>query len=362
MRTLRLPLIALALVVLALVLLAGACGGDEEAASSTTSSTSTSSTSTSTTTTLPPTTTTEAVGPTSMLNGAPLEIGADQDRRVVAMKIDNHPDARPQSGLQEAESVVEILVEGGITRFIALFHGTDSEYVGPIRSGRPTDPTMVAPLGATLQISGGQAWIQSIISGAGVPYLTEAESSTFRIPADGRAYERTLYGSTLGVREVADARGFPDEPPAQPWFEFGEPRRSTTTAETVTLSWDGNWPDVNWVWDGERYLRFNGEEPHGWVDVEGNGEQIAAETLLVLKVNEYSSCPSGSGSCVPAAETTGTGEALLFFDGSVVEGTWEREEITDFFTLTRADGRPMVLPAGYLWVSVFPDEQPVTWE
>jgi len=129
-------LIALALVVLALVLLAGACGGDEEAASTTTTSTSTSSTSTSTTTTVPPTTTTEAVGPTSMLNGSPLEVGADLNRRVVAMKIDNHPDARPQSGLQEAESVVEILVEGGITRFIALFHGTDSDIEAELQRQR----------------------------------------------------------------------------------------------------------------------------------------------------------------------------------------------------------------------------------
>lgn len=351
---------------LALTMFAMACGSGDEAATTTTT-TSTTTTTMAPSTTSSSTTTTVVAGPTSLLNGLALDVDADLDRRVAAVKIDNHPDARPQSGLQDAEAVIELVVEGGITRFIVLFHGTDSEYVGPIRSGRPTDPTMVAPLRATLQISGGQGWVQSIISNAGVPYLTEAEASTFRIPRNGRAYERTLYGTTLGVREVADARGFADDPPAGPWFTFGEPEPSPAGdlqggAETVSMSWDGGWPDVRWVWDGERYLRSNGDTPHNWVDVEGSGEQIAADTLLVLTGNEYTACPSGSGSCVPAMETTGTGEALAFYDGTVVEGTWEREEIADLFTLTTSDGEVMVLPPGYLWVSVFPDDRPLTWE
>ena len=173
---------------------------------------------------------------------------------------------------------------------------------------------MVAPLGATLQISGGQGWVQSIISSAGVPFLTEAEASTFRISANGRAYERTLYGSTLGVREVADARGIPRRAAGRAVVRVrGAEAFHGDRPETVTMSWDRNWPEVNWVWDGERYLRFNAETPHNWIDVEGNSEQIAAETLVVLKATQYTSCPSGSGSCVPAMETMGSrrGAAVL---------------------------------------------------
>jgi len=359
-RPLRLLLIALAL-----SLVTAACGGDDEAPTTTTTTT-TSSTSTtlppSTTTSSSTTTTTVVAGPTSLLNGLPLDVDADLDRRVVAIKIDNHPDARPQSGVQDAEAVIEIIVEGGITRFITLFHGTDSDYVGPIRSGRPTDPGMIRPLGATFQISGAQPWVQSLINAAGVPFLTETQGSTFRIPAGNRAYERTLYGTTQGVRDVADARGFPDDPPPSSWFAFGAPSPSTVTAVGVTMSWDANLPEVRWQWDGERYLRSNGDTPHDWIDLEGNRGQIAADTLLVIKAAQYTACPSGSGSCVPAEETTGSGEALLFSEGTVVEGTWERESIADFFTLTTTDGAEMVVPAGHLWVSVFPNHRPLSWE
>ena len=63
----------------------------------------------------------------------PPEIWLKRPRRVIAFKIDNNLNARPQSGLQEADSVMEILVEGGMTRFLAFYMDRSSSYVGPIR-------------------------------------------------------------------------------------------------------------------------------------------------------------------------------------------------------------------------------------
>ena len=362
MRSIRL-LIAL----VAFALIAAACGGDEAEDTTTsaavttlppvTQATTSSTTTTTTTTTLP-------TGPPSLLNGMPTPVGADTDRRVIAVKVDNHPDARPQSGIQDADAVIELLVEGGITRFIALFHTSDTDYVGPIRSGRPTDPTLLRPLEATFQISGAQGWVQSLIRARGVDFLGETRPNTFRIPRGNRAYERTLYGDTEGMREVADDRGYPDDPPPGPWFTFGDPGTADAAAEEVTLSWSRDWSAVRWVWDGEQYTRFNADTPHEWVDADGEGEQISADTLLVLMSRKYTASPGSgqSGSSVPALETTGTGDAYLFFDGSVIEGTWEREAIEDYFTVTKADGSEMVVPPGRLWVSVFPDDRPVTWQ
>ncbi len=352
-------------ILIALALLAAACGGDD--AGKTAGSppvTTLPPVTTTTTTTTAPTTTTIAAGPASLLNGMPTAEDADAERRVIAVKVDNHPDARPQSGLQDADAVIELLVEAGITRFIALFHTADTDYVGPIRSGRPTDPTLVAPLGATFQISGAQPWVQSIINRSGVNVLGEQSPNTFRIPRGSRAYERTLYGDTTGMREAADNRGYEDVPPSGSWFTFADsPTPTSGTAENVTMSWSRDWPDVRWLWDGGQYQRFNAETPHEWVDQDGEGEQIAADTLLVLTARRYTASPGGQGgSAVPALETVGSGTVYLFYDGEVVEGTWEREEIDQFFTLTTGAGEPMVLPAGRLWVSVFPDDRTVTWE
>ena len=314
-------------------------------------------TSTSTTTTVPP-----IAGDPSPLNGVPVEDVTLLDRRVIAVKMDNHPDARPQSGIQEADAVFELLVEAGLTRFIGLFLQSDSEYYGPIRSLRPTDPGLVKPLGATLQISGGQAWVQSIAANAGVRLLGESSPNTFRV-RNGRVRERTLYGSTVAMREVADNRGYSDDPPATPMFTFGEPATSTTAATEITLDWS-DFPVVRWVWDGEQYLRFNADTPHGWLDVDGNEDQISTDVLVILTATRYTaSPPSGrSGSSVPAMTTTGTGQALLFHQGVLVEGTWERAAIDVPFELSLADGSTMVVPAGRLWVSIFPSNRSLTWE
>lgn len=345
-------------------LVAAACGGDEEAAPSSTTLTTlppiteaptTSTSSSSTTTTITP-------GAPSVLNGMPTDLDADLDRRVVAVKVDNHPDARPQSGIQDADAVIELIVEAGITRFIAMFNESDSEYIGPIRSGRPTDPTLLKSTGGTFQISGAQPWVQGLINSAGVPFLGETSPNTFRIPQGARAYERTLYASSPGIREAADTRGYSDDPPADDsWFTFGDPPANTEDAELVHLSWSGNWPTVNWEWDGEQYVRFNAETPHEWITQDGEAEQMSTDTLLVLTADQYTASGS-SGSAVPALHTTGEGQVYLFQDGSVAEGTWKRETIDEWFELTTVDGDAMAIPAGRLWFNMFPDDRPVTWE
>ncbi len=313
------------------------------------------------------------------------------ERRVVAVKIDNHWNARPQSGIEQADAVYELLVEGGLTRFIALFHHSDTEYVGPIRSGRPTDPTLVKFLGAPLQISGAQPWVSSLIAGYGVKLLGDNGNTTFRIRS--RSAPHNLYGSTVAMREVSDARGYVDDPPALPIFDFGDPTPGEDGATEIILDWSDR-PEVRWEWTGSEYVRFNGDTPHNWLalpsEVDGeddadDGEtdegsedateeeeddaeplleqQISIDTLVVLAAPRYwASSSSGSGSAVPALDTVGSGTAHLFYDGKVVEGTWARESVDDRFELSDGDGEPITVPAGRLWIAVFPSGQQVSWQ
>lgn len=357
--------------VIAFAVVAAACGGDDAnttttaeittlAPVTTTAGTSSTSSSTSEATT----TTAEPLTP-SPLNGMGVEDPSLLDRRVIAVKIDNHWDARPQSGIEQADAIYELLVEGGLTRFIALFHNSDTEYLGPVRSGRPTDPTLIKFLGAPLQISGAQPWVSSLIAGYGVNLLGDTGATTFRIHT--RSAPHNLYGSTLLMREEADRRGYPDDPPAQPMFNFGDPTPGTPGADRINLDWSDN-PIVHWVWTGTEYIRFNGDTPHNWLSAPVEGEdqvetQISMDTLVVLEATKYwASSKSGAGSAVPALHTVGTGTAYVFYDGKVVEGQWQRDSIDQRFELTLEDGTPIVVPAGRIWISVFPDNQPITWE
>ncbi|NND02364.1 MAG: DUF3048 domain-containing protein [Acidimicrobiia bacterium] len=354
-------------------LIAAACSGDSSETTTTvaittlppvtTSSTTTSTTTTSTTTTTTSSTTTTTLGPQnpSPLNGADVADPTALDRRAIAVKIDNHPSARPQSGIQEADMVYELLVEGGLTRFIAVFHDGDSEYVGPVRSLRPTDSTLVVYLDAPLQISGGQDWIQSLSRSRGLDMISDDRISTYRIGS--RSSPHNLYATTLKMRETADRRGWSDEAP-EPIFTFGAATPALTPATEVTMDWSDR-PEVVWRFDEElgAYLRFNRDTPHDWLARNGDREQISAETLLVLTARKYTASPgSGKGTPVPALDTLGTGSALLFYDGGLLEGTWERDSYDDSFSLKLITGAEMVLPAGTLWISVFPTSGSLDWE
>jgi hypothetical protein len=362
---------------LVFTLIAAACGnGEDDAASTTTAApttlttlppTTTTAAPTSTTTKPPETTTTQPqLDPerTSSLNGLQVNNKTFVERRVIAVKIDNHPDARPQSGLQEADAVYELLVEGGLSRFIALFHQSDSEYLGPIRSLRPTDPTLVRYLAAPLQISGGQPWILSIARNEQVKLLGEGDT-TFRISR--RRAPHNLYGSTKLMRQLSTTRDWSDEAPEQPIIHFGyDATPAEGEASSISLTWGSGygWSPVVWQYDAptNQYLRFNGSNPHNWRDIDGVEEQVAFDTLVVIQASKYTARPSGDGSSVPALETIGEGSATIFFDGMYATGTWSRDTIEEPFTLTSVSGEPLVVPPGRLWFSVFPDGFPFSWE
>jgi hypothetical protein len=89
------------------------------------------------------------------LTGEPIEAGS-LSRPSLGAKIDNHPSARPQVGLDEADIVFEELVEGGITRYVAVWHSVLPAEIGPVRSVRPMDPEIVSPFGGVFAYSGGQ--------------------------------------------------------------------------------------------------------------------------------------------------------------------------------------------------------------
>lgn len=355
-------------VVVAILVTVGvlAFGGDDDPAPTTTvpdATTTTTSTGADTTTTTEAetTTTTEALGPPSPLNGLPVEDPGSLERRVMAVKVDNHPNARPQAGIEQADAVWEILVEGGLTRFIALFHHGDAEFLGPIRSGRPTDPELVAITGGPLVRSGAQGWVQDIFRRAGVRTIGEVSPGTFRVGF--RSAPHNLYGDTLALREYADGIDLADEPPTQPLFVWGE-LTETEPATEVLFDWSDDQVDVSWRFQGGEWLRFTGENAHTWTNADRTvTEQVAADTLVVLEAPRYTACPPGgaSGSCVPAFDTVGEGRALVFHDGQVQKGTWARGAIDVPFALRAADGSPLTVPAGRLWVNVFPAGRTISW-
>lgn len=299
-------------------------------------------------------------GPVSPVNGFPVDSQSLIDRKLVAVKIDNHWNSRPQSGLEKADAVYEMVVESGITRFIALFHHSDSDWTGPMRSARPTDWTLVKPLNGVMLISGGQSWITRQFPNNGVPLIGDLGpplTSRFR----QRRAPHNLYVNTYEARRIAEERGLGSEPPPQLFPRGGFSAPAWATAPSIFFDWSDSMT-ATWSWDGARYVRSVEGQPHRWQDREGTVTgQITADVLVVLMAGRYRACPSGQGSCVPAWTTVGENRAVVFADGRYAEGRWRRSNAGEWFTVTDLSGSPIVVPPGRMWIMIYPENSDLIW-
>lgn len=295
----------------------------------------------------------------------PAETWLKRPRRVIAFKIDNNINARPQSGLQEADAVHEILVEGGMTRFLAFYLDNTSKYLGPIRSARPTDPTMVKPYGGTLVVSGATAGLIPSIRELGVPVLEEQSSPVmFRISS--RNAPHNLYADTELVRERIDERGFFFlQPGPQPLYSFGLNQSNWTDgANKITIKYS-EFTTVIWKLDNDRYSRFiidgysdNKEAvAHNFITQDGNYSDILqTETIVVIQGPLY----NDPATTLPSVLTVGVGNAFVFNNGSYIEGTWRRGDISETFVLSDLDGNEIQVPPSTQWVHILPNEGTIT--
>lgn len=357
MRTTTVRLVALGLIL-------SACSSSTAEEIDTTTSTSEPATTSSTTsTTIPATTTTTSEEfSTSLVNGLSVEDETLLQRRLMAVKIDNHPRANPQSGIENADMIIELRVEG-ITRFLTFWHESDSEYLGPNRSGRPTDGAILAAFDEpTFVISGAQAWVQGLIRSKEVNLIKELSQGTFRIPE--RNAPHNLYVDTNILRDVADERGYSDEPPSSPLWEFGPLSDLSDPASSVTIDFGSS--DVVWDWDPltKTWLRTAYGQPGTYLDTEGEEQRVSMPVLIALYTESYTAHPPAgvSGKSLPSSQVTGSGKAYVFAHGRVTEGTWERESEEEWFTLLDANGEMLLVPPGKSWMSLVPTHLGLTIE
>ena len=295
----------------------------------------------------------------------PPETWLKRPKRVIAFKIDNNIKARPQSGLQEADAVHEILVEGGMTRFLAFFYDNTSKYLGPIRSARPTDPTVVRPYGGTLVVSGATAGLIPSIRELGVPVLEE-QLSPYMFRISSRNAPHNLYADTELVRQRIDDRGFYFlQPGPGPLYPFGLNQNNWNEgAERITVKYS-EFTTVIWKLDRDKYSRFiidsysdNREATaHNFITQDGNYTDILkAETIVVIQGPLY----KDKATTLPSVLTVGVGNAYVFNQGKYIEGSWRRGDITEPFVLTDINGNDIQVPPSTQWVHILPNEGLVT--
>jgi hypothetical protein len=290
------------------------------------------------------TSTTIPADPVMPLTGQPIVDPALAGRTALVVKIDNHPEARPQSGLNQADIVFEENVEH-LTRFAAVFQSKDPDPVGPIRSGRTQDVELLGSLNKPIFAwSGGNPGVTKAINAsdfvvANVQSNARGASKSYR--SRDRAAPHNLYAQGSGLFTMTAGAETP--PPQQFAYRVEGAVVAGDPSGGVDLKMDG--VNVSWKFDTKSgaYLRFQGGKAHNDAAL----GQVNATNVVVLVVDYQPSAVDGNS---PEAQTTGTGEALAFSAGRVVHGKWDRSDRLKPFTLTADDGTPVLLTPGRTWV------------
>jgi hypothetical protein len=334
----------LALVAGACLALASCSGGGDDAASESSKARTTTTSALVTTTTVP-------APPKAPLTGLDDASGDSTRRPAVSVKVENTAQARPQGGLDQADVVYEEVVEGDITRLIAMFNSQVPEVIGPVRSVRAMDPDIVWPVGGVFAFSGGAAINVDAAAAAPVVVVTENNQDVLVRNAPGqppRGAPHNLYA--LGPR-LFGVGGQPVPPPALfQYYLKGAPPTLSQGVLSARIGFVAGY-DPTWAWDGASgtWKRFMQGGPHTAV----SGNQIAAKNVVV----QFTSYPDASDGI-----TVGEGDVWVFTDGTVRFGRWVRPDRAQPARYVDGTGAPILLRPGNTWVELLPVGSPVDLE
>lgn len=303
---------------------------------------------TTTTTTRPTTTTTAPPRPVAPLTGVEGSFQGRIARSALIVKIDNVPDARPQSGLNQADIVFEEAVEGNVTRLAAVFHSTDSSGVGPVRSVRTTDLELLGLFGRVIfASSGGNGGVVPQLHHADVVDVGDNVSHQGFFRAGGRPAPHNLFSSTLDLYAKAPE----SPPPPRRVFSYLRPGERLPAGAIpvggIALRFGG--PEISrFTWDAA-----TGTWPrtqHGTPHLDAEGVQVAPENVVVAEIDYDRSGQLGRS--VPHGIVTGTGRVVVLTRGKAIRGRWVRPTLAHRLRLVADNGAEIKLTPGQTFVEL----------
>jgi hypothetical protein len=335
------------------------------------------------------------------INGAmytQLERDIWEGRRPITAIIENHQDARPQSGLSKGDVVYEAVAEGGITRFLSVFYcGVSAKEIkiAPIRSARVYYVNWAAEYGESplfVHIGGANNICNNCPGGVktGGTVAREVDAFTaleklgwrysygndfdggtnigypviirdqYRL-GEKSAWEHSVVGFSDKIFEEGDSRGFAfEDSEGKAWDEdyvkwlFKDDNPSDNpNAKEISFEFWSNKPEYNVFWkyddSSNKYLRENGGEVH--VDLETD-EQIYAKNVVIMMVSERGPVDKEGHMFYT---TIDEGTALIFQNGGVIDGTWEKASQTGRTKFYGGDGKEVTFVRGPIWIEAVPD-------
>ena len=271
---------------------------------------------------------------------------------LLAVSIDNSPEARSQAGLQDADVVIETLAEGGITRFLAFFESHEAEKIGPVRSARPYFVDWALGEGAILAHSGGsKEALDEIDSSTDLKDVNEFYNEKFFWRDQTKTAPHNLLTSTELLGKLAEKKGWAAD--QHNWGWDTDSRQTALTANQIAKI------AVNFSYAPYAVtFRYNPADNTS-ERVQDGSPQIAAKNLVVLYTD---STVIDKNLLTIALRTTGSDKAVVFRDGSLMQARWKKESAGGPLQLLDADGTKVALESGLTWIAVVDQHSSVSWK
>lgn len=309
----------------------------------------------------------EITGDINILSG--LEISDTvSDSRPIAIMVENSPDSRPQSGLIHADIVFEVVDEGGVTRYVAVYSSNDAGTIGPVRSARIYYAEIARSFDPVYTFWGTYPEAYDTIktmdmdaldanSDAYLPYTDSGWRDTSR----SNITEHTAFMSTEGIKEDASGYGYSLEGGQSPLrfkIDAVDSEKGDVTDIAIDFSYENY--KVDFVYDGDsnKYLKYTAGTPHE--DYE-TGEQITVNNVIVMMTSIDGPIDQYGHMVVRTTGTTDNSKAFFFMDGNVIEGTWERSSVFDPFTFRDDSGNIVLFNRGSTWVAMVQSEEKLSY-
>lgn len=272
-------------------------------------------------------------------------------RPVTGIMIENSPDARPQSGLQDAGVVYEAIAEGGITRFLALFQDAQPQYIGPVRSVRPYYIDFAAPYQASIVHVGGSPDGLAMVRNGHYRDLDQFFNPGTFTRIASRFAPHNVYTDFGRLDELNRSKGYTSSQ-YTPWPRKVDAPAATATAAHIDVHISSPLYYSHYDYDkaSNTYMRSEGGQPHLQITSADDkaGVQLHPKTILTLMMN-YSIIDSAGHS---GYVDTGSGPLYAYQDGGVVGGTWNKADQSSMFVFKDTTGQPLKLDAGQTWVVI----------
>lgn len=281
-----------------------------------------------------------------------IETNEDTDRRIVSVMVNNHPAARPQSGLSQADIVFEILAEGGITRFLALFQSERPEIVGPVRSAREYYFELATGYDALYIFHGAADFVYDMIRDRGIENLNGATYDNDGHLFKRESFRKAPHNSYLlydAVDEVAESQGYDIISSVEPLkFLAKDEAIDGEIANQIIVKYPGrNETDiVEYSYDqtSEKYSRFENQSQTVELDSE---EPIQVDNLFIVET--YHEVIDNEGR--RRVDLQDSGQAYLFQKGKMRRLEWKNENGR---IIPVKDGEPVGFVPGKTWINVVP--------